>query len=260
MLPKITIITPTLNQCEFIERTILSVLNQNYPKLEYIIFDGGSNDGTIEILRKYSDQITWYSEPDRGQSHALNKGLSIASGEIIGFINSDDEYEPDTFQKVGRFFFNNPEAMWVTGKCRIIDPHENEILSVVTLYKQFLLRFDSLYLLGIVNYIPQPATFWRREIIQEIGFFDESLRYVMDYDYWLRIRSRYPLYKLRDHLARFRFYPSSKTWQSALKNESEEEYVIKKYVKSRFILTLHRLHRITINRIYEAINRSKREK
>lgn len=105
-LPKISIITPTLNQAEFIEKTILSVLNQNYPNLEYLVFDGGSSDGTQEILTKYSKEIKWWSEPDQGQSQAINKGLRICSGEIIGFINSDDQYEPNALLEVGIFFLH----------------------------------------------------------------------------------------------------------------------------------------------------------
>lgn len=155
-LPKISIITPTLNQAEFIEKTILSVLNQNYPDLEYLVFDGGSNDGTQEILKKYSKDIKWRSEPDQGQSSAINKGLRICSGEIIGFINSDDQYEPSALLKVGNFFASHPEAMWVTGKCKIINEYEKEVFSFVSFYKHILLRFHHPSLLGVVNYIPQP--------------------------------------------------------------------------------------------------------
>lgn len=250
MLPKITIITPTLNQGKYIEKTILSVLNQNYPNLEYIIFDGGSTDGTIEILQKYSDKLIWFSEPDRGQSHAINKGLLKATGDIIGIINSDDEYEIGALHKVGLYFSSHPKAMWLTGRCKIIDENDNVIIPWVSLYKTFLLTFHNYDLLCIVDYISQPATFWRREVMAEIGLFDENLKYVMDYEYWLRISRVYPLYKINDYLARFRFYPSTKTWQSSIKNENEEDHVIRKYVKSKTILTLHRVHRNLINKIY----------
>ncbi|MEW6654845.1 MAG: glycosyltransferase family 2 protein, partial [Bacteroidota bacterium] len=202
-LPKISIITPTLNQAEFIEKTILSVLNQNYPDLEYLVFDGCSNDGTQEILKKYSKDIKWRSEPDQGQSSAINKGLRICSGEIIGFINSDDQYEPSALLKVGNFFASHPEAMWVTGKCKIINEYEKEVFSFVSFYKHILLRFHHPSLLGVVNYIPQPSTFWRREVLETVGFFDESLRYVMDYDYWFRLSQRYRLYFINEYLSKF---------------------------------------------------------
>lgn len=255
MLPKITIITPTLNQAKYIERTLLSVINQGYPNLEYLVFDGGSKDGTLEILERYSGKLKWWSEPDRGQSHAINKGMKIAQGEIIGFINSDDEYEPGALLKVGRFFFSHPEAKWVTGRCKVIDPEGKEILPLVSGYKHTLLKFHHPYLLGVVNYIAQPATFWRREVVERIGLLDETLRFVMDYDYWLRISQAYRLFVIDDYLARFRFYPDAKTWQSALSDEDEEERVIRRYVKSSLILWLHRSHRNAINAIYTMMKR-----
>ncbi len=249
-LPKITIITPTLNQAQFIEKTILSVLNQNYPDLEYLIFDGGSTDGTQEILKKYSDYIKWWSEPDQGQSNAINKGLRISSGEIVGFINSDDEYEPGALIRVAEFFSDHPQVMWVTGKCKVINTEGKEVFSFISAYKHVLLKHHSLSLLGVVNYIAQPATFWRRRIVEEIGFFDEGLKYVMDYDYWLRIAQRYPLGIIYNHLARFRLYPTSKTWQSALAHENEEIEVVRRYIKSSLILRLHKMHRYLNSGIY----------
>jgi len=255
-LPKISIITPTLNQAQFIERTIRSVLGQNYPDLEYLVFDGGSSDGTQEILEKYADRIRWWSEPDRGQSHALNKGLRICQGEIIGFINSDDQYEPGALLKVGEFFATHPNAMWVTGKCKIIDLRDNEIYSLISAYKHVLLKFHHPSLLTVVNYIAQPATFWRRRVVHEIGSFDESLRFVMDYDYWLRISQHYPLYVINDYLAKFRVYPSSKTWQSALSYEDEEEKVIKRYIKSSLLLGIHKLHRLINNYLYFMLSKT----
>ena len=122
---KISIITPSYNQAAFIERTILSVLNQNYFDLEYIIMDGGSTDGTTEILKKYSDKIIWKSEKDSGQSDALNKGLKIATGYIVAYLNSDDTYELGTLKKIAEFFQNNLGKKWVYGKCKIIN--ENEV-------------------------------------------------------------------------------------------------------------------------------------
>ena len=104
---KISVITPSYNQAQFIERTILSVLNQNYPNLEYIIMDGGSTDNTVEILKKYSDKIIWKSEKDNGQSGAINKGLKMATGDIVTYLNSDDIYELGTFEKIAEFFQKN---------------------------------------------------------------------------------------------------------------------------------------------------------
>src|SRR5579859_2701917 len=119
---RITIVTPSLNQAAYLERTISSVLDQGYPELEYLVFDGGSTDGSVEILRRYADQIAyWESEQDRGQSHALNKGFERATGELVGWINSDDYYRPGAFAAAAEAFEANPEAEWVCGACRYLN-------------------------------------------------------------------------------------------------------------------------------------------
>lgn len=257
MLPKISVITPTLNRADYLEQTILSVLNQNYPDLEYLVIDGGSTDGTLDILRRYSGHLHYLSEKDRGQSDALNKGLNLVSGEIIAYLNADDEYEPNALLRVAQFFTQNPQASWVTGKCRIINEYGQEILRSITLYKNLLLSTRSLTLLLIVNYISQPATFWRREVIDRVGYFDLNLSAVMDYDYWLRISKIYRLYVIQDYLARFRMHSSSKTVVSALSEWDEELRMVRQYTKSRTLFFLHRLHRFLITKGYQVINRSK---
>lgn len=244
-LPKISIITPSLNQAGFIEQTIQSVLSQGYPKLEYIVMDGGSTDHTLEILRQYDNQLIWNSEKDRGQSHALNKGLALSTGEIIGFINSDDCLEPGALLKVGDFFATHTEADWLTGKCRTVDEQGYEIRKIVTYYKNILLMFKSYKILLVVDYISQPATFWRKKIIDEIGNFDESNHYTMDYEYWLRIGSQYKLYAHKDYLACFRVHSASKSFSSA--NEQFEQFdsqlaIASRYTSSRVLLGLQAFH------------------
>lgn len=140
--------------------------------------------------------------------------------------------------------------MWVTGKCKIINESDKEVFSFISSYKHILLRWHHPSLLGIVNYIPQPSTFWRRDVLKGVGLFDESLRYVMDYDYWFRISQRYRLYYINEYLAKFRVYPSSKTWQSAVSHEDEEEKVVKRYVNSKLLISAHKFHRQINSSVY----------
>src|SRR5215208_6362038 len=121
MHTKISIITPSLNQGDFSEQTILSVLSQDYPNLEYLVVDGGSSDATLGVLAKYSGKVIWLSEVDKGQTDAINKGLRRATGSIVGYLNADDLLLPDTLKKVEQAFSNHPQTGWVTGKCRIVD-------------------------------------------------------------------------------------------------------------------------------------------
>jgi glycosyltransferase involved in cell wall biosynthesis len=208
---RLTIVTPSYNQASFIERTIASILDQGYPDLEYIVMDGGSTDGTVEILERYGDRLTWVSEPDNGQSDAINKGLRKATGDVVAFLNSDDTYAPGALTKVARYFEANPEMQWVYGKCRIIDEHDREIRRPITLYKNLLLRSYSYRKLLAENFISQPATFWRRGLHEEVGYLNEDEHYVMDYEFWLRLGGRHPAGVIPDYLANFRMYDASKS-------------------------------------------------
>lgn len=226
---KISIITPSYNQAQFIERTILSVLDQDYPDLEYIVMDGGSTDGTVEILKKYSDRIIWKSEKDNGQSDAINKGLKMATGDIVAYLNSDDTYEPGTFQKVADFFENNKDAKWVTGKCKIINEKDEEIRKPITFYKNLLLKKFSYAKLLSENFISQPATFWKREIHAEMGFLDENEHFCMDYEFWLRIGQKYSPDIIPEYLANFRYYNESKSGNVNKKQFQDEIRIAKKF-------------------------------
>jgi glycosyltransferase involved in cell wall biosynthesis len=181
-LPRISIITPSYNQGQFIERTILSVLNQNYPNLEHIIIDGGSKDNTIEILKKYSHLI-WVSEPDRGQSDALNKGLKMASGEIIGWLNSDDIYLPGTIYKIAEIFVKNQDVSVVYGDCYYIDEQDR----IIRKYRSR--DFDLKKLLtSCYCYIPSVSAFIKKKVFDNLEYpFDVNLHYCMDYDLFIRI-------------------------------------------------------------------------
>ncbi len=241
-LPRISIITPSYNQGEFIGQTIESVLSQGYPDLELIVVDGGSTDGTLEILKSYGDRLAWTSEKDRGQSHAINKGMRRATGEIVAFLNSDDLYEPGALSAVGRFFAAHPQAAWLTGKCHTVDAQGREMRRGITLYKNFWLLLHSYRALFVLNYISQPATFWRKEVFDEVGDLSEGLMYTLEYDYWLRIGLKYRLWVLPRYLAQFRIHQTSKSGTTAHLQFEEQYKVAQSYRPGALPLRLHMLH------------------
>lgn len=228
--PLISIVTPSLNQGIYIEENIKSVLNQDYPDFEHIIIDGGSTDGTIDILEKYNHLI-WISEKDRGQSEAINKGFRRANGEIIGWLNSDDCYEPDAFSTIAREL-NRAEGKYIVfGDCNLIDkkgerigcckgklPHPND----------FIKYWEKNYT------IPQPAVFFYKEIIDKVGYLDESLHYVMDYDFWLRISKYYQFHYFEKPIAIMRVHDRAKSSLSYEVFEREWFKILRKYWKKSF--------------------------
>jgi GT2 family glycosyltransferase len=202
-LPSITIITPSFNAAGTIAETLESVRVQAYPGLEHIVVDGGSADGTLEILEA-APGIRYVSEPDHGLAHALNKGIAMASGDVVGELNADDLYEPGSLRAVGEAFRDNPSVAWLTGYCRIIDGDGVEIRRAVTAYKNALLRRYSTGLYLTHNFISAPATFFRRAALDEAGGFDERYRISIDYDLQLRMARRHDPLVLRRYLASFR--------------------------------------------------------
>lgn len=244
--PKISIITPSFNQAHFIDKTIKGVLNQNYPNLEYIVMDGGSTDGTLEILKKYGKKIIWKSEKDTGQANAINKGLKIATGEILAYLNSDDILLPDALFKVAKFFNNNPQIKWVFGKSKIINEVDREIRHVITFYKNLFLPFVSKNLLLVINPISQPATFWKRETTDKIGLFDEKQYYCMDYDYWLRTISKFKPGFINDYLASFRIHKRAKGEINFVRHFQDELQIAKKYTKNPALILFHYFNYLSI--------------
>ena len=199
----------------FLEQTIASVLEQNYPNLEYIIIDGGSTDGSVEIIQRYANQLTyWVSEKDRGQGHAINKGLERATGDIIAYLNSDDYYLPGALQRVGEFFTKHPEVDLFHGRCRFVDTAGNKIgdrLGSIASYPEILDLWDVWW--KERNFV-QPEVFWAKRITDRIGGFREDLQWVMDYDYWVRIlRAGGRVERLDADIACFRFHPQQKSTQ-----------------------------------------------
>lgn len=219
---KISIVTPSLNQGRFIKDAILSVLEQDYPDFEHIVVDGGSEDETLEILKKYSsktDKLRWVSERDEGQSDALNKGFRMATGDIIGWLNADDRYLPGCFRKVAKFFEEHPEVDIVYGDYRFVDQAGN----VIRLRKEIDFNLFILKYLHVL-YIPSTATFFRRKIINEGNFLRVDYHYAMDYEFFLRLAlNGYKFAHLSEYLADFRWHPESKSSKASRKQREEQE-------------------------------------
>ncbi len=209
--PRISVVTPSFNQGKYIEETIRSILLQGYPNLEYIIMDGGSNDGSLEIIKKYEPWLAlWVSEKDRGQSHAINKGFLSSTGDIVAWLNSDDKYVPDAFRKVGFYFNKNVTCKCLYSNLRVIDAQNQEI----GIWYARPASLESIYL---ENGIPQPTVFLRREILDNIGLLREDLHYCMDVEYWIRIAKEYSFCFLDELLAEFRRYSHSKSGRFQIK-------------------------------------------
>lgn len=215
--PRISVITPSYNQGQFIEETIRSVLLQDYPNLEYIVIDGGSTDNTLEIIERYKPWISyWVSEPDRGQAHAINKGIAESTGDIIAYLNSDDYYLTGTLFKVAETLMQNPQIDLFHGRCRYIDIQGNKIgeqFGRITHYKEILDLWNIWW--GKRQFV-QPEVFWTKRISDSIGVFQEELNYVMDYEYWCRILlAGGKVSRIDQELACFRFTPNQKSNHSA---------------------------------------------
>ena len=240
-----TIVMPTLNQATYIERALDSILSQTRDfALECVVVDGGSTDRTLDILASYGDSIRWTSKPDNGQSDALNRGMTTASGAVMGWLNSDDTYEPGALQLVVDVFRAEEATHWVYGKVRIIDENGREIRHWITTYKNMRMRRFSYAKLLRENWISQMGVFWRRSAFEAIGPFDEELHLTMDYDYWLRLASRWQGRFIDDYLADFRWYLSSKSGSAFRDQFAEELRVAARHAGTghRWSLAVHKLY------------------
>lgn len=258
-LPKISIVTPSYNQARFIKATIDSVLSQNYPNLEYIVVDGGSTDETVEILKSYGNKIKWISEKDNGQTDAINKGLRQCTGDVLAYLNSDDIYLPQALKRVGEYYAKT-KADWITGDCVVIDVVGNPIAAnwLISGYKRLLMLLYSKTLLRIADsMLPQPSTFWSKDAWQKVGEFNDKYRYVMDYDYWLRLSVFYRPHDLGVALSGFRSQPDSKSETSRDKLMAEGMIALKRNGASRLELFLHKIHCDVVRFIYLVLNRLK---
>jgi glycosyltransferase involved in cell wall biosynthesis len=205
-LPRVSVVTPSFNQAEFLETTMRSVLNQDYPSFEYLLEDGGSTDGSVDIIRRYSPRLAyWTSEPDCGQADAINRGFAKASGEILAWLNSDDAYEPGAVRAAGEAFRAHPEADALYGDCAYVD-HTGALLTVFRAQP-----FDLAAYLRTEGFIHQPTVFLRRRVLDRVGPLDPSFSLCLDYEYWLRMAVRCRWLYLPRVLARFRVHPAAKS-------------------------------------------------
>lgn len=210
-LPTISVVTPVYNAIETLAATLAGIADQRYPGLEHVVVDAVSTDGSLELLRSEADagRLKLMSEPDDGLSDAFNKGVRRATGDLVAWLNADDVYEPGALRAVGEAFAANPGAEWLVGRCKIIGGDGAETRKAVTAYKNFLLRRFSLRLYLTNNFVSSPATFVRRDVLNEIGALDERFKYSADYDLWLRLARRSkPVYVDAD-VARFRMAEGS---------------------------------------------------
>ncbi len=227
--PKISIITPSFNQSQFLEETILSVVNQAYPNLEYIIMDGGSTDGSVEIIKKYAHRLTyWESEPDHGQSHAINKGFKRATGELAAWLNSDDLLTPGALQEAAEIYNEDPSLGFIHGISELIDENGN------SQNKHFGSEFDLIEnLITSQNTVAQQSTFINRQCLESIGFLDESLHMSMDWDLWLRLGARYSSRFVPKVWSKTRHWPMTKTKTQLLSSGDEHIRIAKKLIEDK---------------------------
>lgn len=223
-LPLVSIITPSYNCGAYIRYTIKSVLNQSYTNLEHIIIDGGSNDNTVDILKEYNELI-WISEKDQGQSDAINKGFKKARGEIIGWLNSDDTYNPSAVEGAVKCFIDNPNIDLVYTDVNIIN-ERGEIIGIS--------KGDDFDLQRILtfNMVKQPSLFMRRKVTDDLSGLNEGLHYVMDQEFWLRAGvSNFKFCYLKNAIfANFRLIKGTKSFESALSFNKEWQKIVEEYI------------------------------
>jgi glycosyltransferase involved in cell wall biosynthesis len=218
-LPLVSIVTPTYNQARFLEETILSVLGQDYPRIEHIVIDGGSVDGTLDVIREYAGRLAfWTSERDQGQADAINKGFRMIRGDVFAYINSDDTYVPGAVSRAVRWFAEHPDVEMICGDANLID-EEGRVLDVLR-GRGFDYRAFVCQKAGFIN---QPSTFMRRSVLAKAGFLNPSLYYNLDFEYWLRVGRVCRIEYVPAVFSNFRIHPASKTMRS--KSVIAEEFV-----------------------------------
>lgn len=205
--PLVSIVTPSYNQARFLAETMDSVLGQSYPHIEYIVIDGGSEDGSVDLIRERAGRLAyWTSEPDRGQTEAINKGFARATGQFMAWLNSDDTYQPEAVAEAVKFLLANPEVGLVYGETNFIDEHGRAMGRFPAA------QTDHARLRRGYVHIPQQAAFWRRDLWEQVGPLDEHLYFAMDYDLWVKLAAVSQIRYLPGRVwANFRLHGDSKT-------------------------------------------------
>jgi len=245
--PRISVITPSYNQGPFLEQTIRSVLLQGYPNLEYIVIDGGSSDESVEIIRKYERFLAhWVSEPDRGQSHAINKGFQLATGQIMCWLNSDDYYLPGTLETVGTILGDGTGIFALVGHCVQVYADGRPPTRSEGRFEGLsrLLQFWKGY------HMHQPSIFWRREVFEKVGFLNEQQHYIMDFDYWVRIARHYKFENIDHELSCATYHKDAKTGDAFVKYYQELRRYAPKYWPSPFSFEYWRLKVSMLKHLY----------
>ncbi len=238
-LPSVSIVTPTFNHARYIEATIRSVLNQNYPNLQYVVMDGASKDGTVEILKKYasvgglpasagSTNFSWQSAPDQGQADAINKGFARCTGEIIAWLNSDDCYKPGAILAAATYLRDHPTIPLVYGNAEFIRPDGSYLCPCANTEP-----FSRHRLVHYSDYIVQPSTFFRLSAFQAVGGLDTSLHYAMDYDLWLKLSAGQELAYVPQVWSQYRWLGENKSATGSWKRIEEVRQVAKRHGSNR---------------------------
>jgi glycosyltransferase involved in cell wall biosynthesis len=232
-LPLISVVTPSYNQGKFLEQTITSVLEQNYPRIEHIVIDGGSQDDTVSILKRYR-HLKWISEPDRGQADALNKGLRMATGDLLGWVNSDDFYAKRAFHRVSEIF-EDESVQWIVGD--VVNYYDRSRTEVRVRSEE--VTYESL--IRNPDIVRQPGVFFRPELLRSAGGWDPALYMVMDLDLWFRLARIKPPRMLHEEMAYFRIHSEQKTRAALLTLQTQEiDRVLKRYGASPATRLRHR--------------------
>ena len=223
-LPKVSLLTPTYNSKPYLRAAIESVLGQDYPNIEYLVMDGGSTDGTVELLMEFGDAVRWISEADSGQADAIARGFAQTTGEILGWVNADDELKPGAIRAAVDAFRDNPDAALIYGDADFIDAN-GRIIGPCTVVEPY----SRHRLVHYGDYIIQPAALFTRQAYESVGGLDTSLHWAMDWDLWIRLAQRYEVVYIQENLASYRWLGSNKTAEGGFARLGEVEGVARRH-------------------------------